>query len=57
MLFSGAVDVHCESQTEHTNTLSRKNAVFLYVKAGGTYSDHRASKSSCQLVANWNLIS
>jgi hypothetical protein len=30
---------------EHTNTLCGKNAEFLRVEAGGTYSNHWALKS------------
>jgi hypothetical protein len=44
MLFRERVDVYCENHMEHTNTLSGQNAEFLYVKAGGIYSNHSALK-------------
>jgi hypothetical protein len=44
MLFRETVAVSCENYTEHTDTLCGQNAEFWYVKAGGTYSDHRALK-------------
>jgi hypothetical protein len=40
MLFGEIVAVYCENHTEHTYTVSGQNAE--YVKAGGTYSNHRA---------------
>jgi hypothetical protein len=41
MLFGETVAVYCENRTEHTDTLlCGQNAEFLYVKAGGTYSNH-----------------
>jgi hypothetical protein len=42
MLFGETVAAYCENHTEHTDTLSGKNAGFWYVKAGGIYSDHWA---------------
>jgi hypothetical protein len=44
MLFRETVAVYCENRTEHTNALCVQNAVFYYVKAGGTYSNHWALK-------------
>jgi hypothetical protein len=44
MLFRETVAVYCENHTEYTNTLWGQNAEFLYVKAGGTYSNHWAPK-------------
>jgi hypothetical protein len=40
MLFGETVAVYCENHTEHRDTLCGQNAEFLYVKAGGTYSNH-----------------
>jgi hypothetical protein len=40
MLFRETVAVYYENRTEHTDTLCGHNAEFLYVKAGGTYSNH-----------------
>jgi hypothetical protein len=40
MLFGETVAVYCENHTEHTDTLCGQNAVFWYVKAGGTYTNH-----------------
>jgi hypothetical protein len=39
MLFRETVAVYCENHTEHTNTLCGQSVGFLYVKAGGTYSN------------------
>jgi hypothetical protein len=36
------VAVYCENRTEHTNTLCVHNVRFLFVKAGGTYTNHWA---------------
>jgi hypothetical protein len=44
MLFGETVAVYCENHTEHTDTLCGQNAVLLYVKAGGIYSDRWALK-------------
>jgi hypothetical protein len=44
MLFRETVAVYCENHMEHTNTLYGQNAVFWYVKAGGTFSNHCASR-------------
>jgi hypothetical protein len=44
MLFRETVAVHCENHTEHTDTFCGQTAEFWYVKAGGTYSNHRALK-------------
>jgi hypothetical protein len=44
MMFRETVGVYCENHTEHINTLCGKNAVFLYVQGGGTYTDHWALK-------------
>jgi hypothetical protein len=35
ILFRKTVAVYCENHTEHTNAMCKKNAEFLYVKAGG----------------------
>jgi hypothetical protein len=40
MLFGETVAVYCENYTELTNTLCGQNVHFLYVKAGGTYTNH-----------------
>jgi hypothetical protein len=40
MLFGETVVVYCENHMEYTDTLCGQNAEFLYVKAGGTYSNH-----------------
>jgi hypothetical protein len=42
MLFRERVAVYCENHTKHINTLYGHNAEFWCVKAGGTYSNHRA---------------
>jgi hypothetical protein len=39
MLFREAVAVYCENRTKRTNALCERNAEFLCVTAGGTYSD------------------
>jgi hypothetical protein len=39
LLFRQAVPLYCENNAEHTNTLCGRNARFLYIKAGSTYSD------------------
>jgi hypothetical protein len=39
MLFRETVAVYCENHMEHTNILCEKNAE--YIKAGGTYTNHR----------------
>jgi hypothetical protein len=44
MLFGETVAVYCDNHTEHTDTLCGKNAVFCFVKAGGTYSNRWALK-------------
>jgi hypothetical protein len=44
MLFGETVAVYCDNHTEHTHTLCGQNAELWYVKAGGTYSNHRALK-------------
>jgi hypothetical protein len=44
MLFGETVAVYCENHTEHTDTLCGQNVEFLYVNAGGTYSNHWALK-------------
>jgi hypothetical protein len=44
MLFRETAAVYCENDTEHTEALCGQNAEFWYVKAGGTYSNHRASE-------------
>jgi hypothetical protein len=44
MLFREISDVYCENRAEHTNTLRGQKAEFLYVKAGGIYSNHSALK-------------
>jgi hypothetical protein len=43
-LFRETVAVYSENHTEHANTLCGQNAVFCCVKAGGTYSNHKALK-------------
>jgi hypothetical protein len=40
MLFRETVADYCENHTEHTNTLRGQNAVFWYVKVGGTDSSN-----------------
>jgi hypothetical protein len=40
----GNVAVYCDNYMEHINTLCGQNAEFLYVKVGGRYSNHWASK-------------
>jgi hypothetical protein len=40
MLFKEIIAIYCENHMEHTNTLCGQNAEFLYVQAGGTYSNH-----------------
>jgi hypothetical protein len=44
MVFGETVAVDCENHMEHTDTLCGQNVGSNYVKAGGTYSDHVASK-------------
>jgi hypothetical protein len=39
MLFRETVAVYYENHTEHTNTLFGQNAEFVFVRAGGTYSN------------------
>jgi hypothetical protein len=45
MLFGETVAVYCENHKKHTNILRGKNVWFLYVKAGGTYSNRWALNS------------
>jgi hypothetical protein len=44
MLFGETVAVYCENHAEHTDILCGQNVEFLFVKAGGKYSDHWALK-------------
>jgi hypothetical protein len=44
MLSGDTVAVYCENHTLHTNTLFGQKTDFQYVKAGGTYSNHKALK-------------
>jgi len=42
MLYKEIIVVCSEIHTEHTNTLCGQNVGFVYVKPGGTYSNHWA---------------
>jgi len=42
MLYREIIAVCSQIQTKHINTVCRQNVEFVNVKAGGTYSDHRA---------------
>jgi hypothetical protein len=44
MLFGETVAVYGENHMKHWNKLRGQNAVFNYVKAGGTYRNHWALK-------------
>jgi hypothetical protein len=44
MLFGERVAVYCENHMENIDTLFGQNAEFRYVKAGGTYSNHKDLK-------------
>jgi hypothetical protein len=44
MLFRETVAVYCENHTQQTDTLCGQNAEFLYVKAGGKYTNRWALK-------------
>jgi hypothetical protein len=50
-LFRETVAVYCENHTDHINTLCGQNAEYFNVNAGGTYSNHLASKGF-----NWVYI-
>jgi hypothetical protein len=45
MLYSEIIAVCSQIHTKHTNTLCGQNVELLYVKPGGTYSDHWALNS------------
>ena len=40
MLYREIIAVYSQIHTKHINTLRWQNLEFLYVKPGGTYSDH-----------------
>jgi hypothetical protein len=40
MLFRETAAVYCENHMEHTNTICGKNAKFVNLKTGSTYSEH-----------------
>jgi hypothetical protein len=42
MLYSEIIAVCSEIHTKHINTLCGQNVEFVYVKPGGTYSNHCA---------------
>jgi hypothetical protein len=42
MLHSKINTVYCENHMKHMSILCGQNAEFLYVKLGGTYSNHWA---------------
>jgi hypothetical protein len=42
MLFRETIAVYRENNMKHKNTFSGQDAEILYVKAGGTYSNHWA---------------
>jgi len=42
MLYREKIAVCSQIQTKHINTVCGQNVEFVNVKAGGTYSDHRA---------------
>jgi hypothetical protein len=42
MLFKEIIPVYTENHTKPINKLRWQNAELVIIKAGGTYSDHRA---------------
>jgi hypothetical protein len=42
MPFKERISVYCENRMKHIIKICGKNAELLYVKAGGTYSNHPA---------------
>jgi hypothetical protein len=56
MLFGETVAVYCENHMKHTDTLCGQNTEFLYVKAGGTYSDQWVLKGSFPKTENYGLL-
>jgi hypothetical protein len=44
MLFRRKHSVYCDKYMKHTNTLYKQNGEFWYVKADGTYNNHRGLK-------------
>jgi hypothetical protein len=44
MLYSEIIAVCSQIHRKHTNTLCGQNVEFLYVKLGGTYSNHLTLK-------------
>jgi hypothetical protein len=51
MLYSEIIAVCSEIYTKHINTLCGQNVEFVNVKHGGTYSNHRALKLLCPVLA------
>jgi hypothetical protein len=51
MLITEVIAVYCGNHTEYTNTRSGQNAE--YVKAGGTYTNHHASKWLIREFGTW----
>jgi hypothetical protein len=45
MLFRETVAVYCKNHMEHTNTVCEEESEIYNIKAGGTYSNHRALRS------------
>jgi hypothetical protein len=45
------ISVYCESHTKHTNALCGQNAVFYFIKTGGTYKNNWALNGSKILYA------
>jgi hypothetical protein len=56
LLYREIIAVCSEIHTKHINALCGQNTEYLYVKAGGTYSNHWATKCYSSVIKTSQLI-